>query len=429
MEFELTDANILESIEKDYFDRNKYISVLIQYITDSDAQNTFAINGAWGTGKTVFMNQFKYVLDNEAYDMVNLENTEVKKIKTFYYNAWEHELLDSPTLALVLDLINEDKRIKKETKDKLKEVSAKLINVVVKGFSRGIIDFSDDIEEFFNRGYELDAIKESLKKTLDCICENEKCERIVIIIDELDRCKPTTVVKILEEFQHFYDYSKLTVLFSVDLKALSCTIKNLYGEQFNSDVYMQRFFDSVFSINQTSYDKYLSNYLLVEFQDDRLIQSTKRAVDYCDLSVRETNKLVKHIKSIHNTILKVPRNSIQYFENFLSNIVFVPLGIALKYSNTNSYSDFMNGKYDKERLIEYISGNSIFMDEIIGVCEKIDKLERNNANKKDYSIDKNVYDKIYELYKKRFAGFGFRSLAENPNDVNIGTTIKEYIEF
>ena len=50
----------------------------------------------------------------------------------------------------------------------------------------------------------------------------ERGDRLVIFIDELDRCKPTYAIKLLERIKHYFNQEKITFVFidSVSLKGI-----------------------------------------------------------------------------------------------------------------------------------------------------------------------------------------------------------------
>ena len=71
----------------------------------------------------------------------------------------------------------------------------------------------------------------------------EKAYRLVIFIDELDRCQPLFAVKLLERIKHYFGNTNLTFVFSTNLAELQNTIRSLYGEQFSASRYLDKFFD------------------------------------------------------------------------------------------------------------------------------------------------------------------------------------------
>lgn len=71
----------------------------------------------------------------------------------------------------------------------------------------------------------------------------ERGNRLVIFIDELDRCKPTFAIQLLERIKHYFSNDQITFVFSVNTTELQHTIKQYYGTDFNATRYLDRFFD------------------------------------------------------------------------------------------------------------------------------------------------------------------------------------------
>lgn len=83
--------------QTDYFNRNIYIKNLINYINNADEQSTYAISGEWGSGKTVFMHQLMYVINNRKilgdvkFAKAAYDEDGKKDIEVFYHNAGKKE--------------------------------------------------------------------------------------------------------------------------------------------------------------------------------------------------------------------------------------------------------------------------------------------------------------------------------------------------
>lgn len=60
----------------------------------------------------------------------------------------------------------------------------------------------------------------------------ERGNRLVIFIDELDRCKPTFAIQLLERIKHYFSNDQITFVFSVNTTELQHTIKQYYGTGF-----------------------------------------------------------------------------------------------------------------------------------------------------------------------------------------------------
>ena len=71
---------------------------------------------------------------------------------------------------------------------------------------------------------------------------------MIIVIDELDRCKPMYVIKLLEEIKHYIKNKNIIVVLAMNLHQLSNTIKNIYGYKFDVDEYLDKIIDVTLSL-------------------------------------------------------------------------------------------------------------------------------------------------------------------------------------
>ena len=67
-ELELTEENIKETILKNYLDNNKRLYTLARLIDSIENNTSICIDGDWGCGKTFFINQFIYLVNNREID-------------------------------------------------------------------------------------------------------------------------------------------------------------------------------------------------------------------------------------------------------------------------------------------------------------------------------------------------------------------------
>lgn len=415
-EFDFSQDNLKRTINGDFFGRNIYIKKLINYVWNANEQTSFALNGEWGSGKTVFVHQFMVMAkDEDLSKQLNIVGYNTNDLEIYYYNAWENELLNRPSIALLNDIISKYKIIDEEDKEAAKELLEKLMNIAIKIGSAGILDVNDFTTN--KEEINIESIKETFKKTIDHIIKKKQCKRVVIIIDELDRCKPTNVVKLLEEIKHFYSHDGLSFLFSADLKQLSHTIKNMYGEQFDADLYLQRFFDAVFSLNSSSYEKYITEELKYNISETHILNETcKIAISYCHLSVRETNKFIKKIRAISSQIDKLDS-----FERDLSiaKILYVPWGIALKYRDLTAYETFINGELTKDDIKDYICRSK-------GLPRWLTEYYLSSRNIQE---DFDICDILDEIYHSLFKKSGFRYHGEDYENIYYRNAVLPLIEF
>lgn len=97
------------------------------------------------------------------------------------------------------------------------------------------------IEQYRSRKKSVETFKLSLAKTIEAIGADE-FSPIFIIIDELDRCRPTYAISILEEIKHVFDVPGVVFVIAMHGDQLAHSVNAVYGEEFDSAAYLRRFF-------------------------------------------------------------------------------------------------------------------------------------------------------------------------------------------
>lgn len=150
------------------------------------------------------------------------------KLCSFYYDAWLHDSDQYPTLS-ILNSLCEDKNCHPNTVG-VKDIISCLPDVL-----RPILEKVSVISSFYtirdtisqvlsklpeNKYNDLLSSVQNIKNTqilmkelLSKVVEELSCEKLVIFIDELDRCNPLYAVKLLEEIKHYYSSEKVLFVF------------------------------------------------------------------------------------------------------------------------------------------------------------------------------------------------------------------------
>lgn len=374
-------TNIKTTLLDNELERNKFLFRFITLLQSIKNMNySIALDAQWGAGKTFFVKQAKLVFDainpyvefnnlpkELKYDYDNIlkkvEKYEIKDIPQLcvYYNAWENDNDDDPVLSLIYSMAqNISTEINKGKRDlgQIIQSIVGLINVQVtvpldpentKNISFGIDGqkITDVVEAFKKKkifgSIEHDKkLKSEMNEFLNSLLP-EKANRLIIFIDELDRCKPLFAVKLLERIKHYFDNPNITFVFSTNLSELKNTIKNLYGEQFNASRYLDKFFDITLQLPKINTETYF-RYLRFDTKSISTLIKIK-ICEVCNLELREINRFLKN-SLIANRMLRKTNPSFwgndRYYE-FVINYL-VPLLIALRMSNTEDYELFINGQ-------------------------------------------------------------------------------------
>ena len=71
---------------------------------------------------------------------------------------------------------------------------------------------------------------------------------LIVVIDELDRCRPSYAVELLETAKHLFAVNNIIFVLAVNRTELAHSIKALYGSGFDAEGYLGRFFDVDFRL-------------------------------------------------------------------------------------------------------------------------------------------------------------------------------------
>ena len=75
---------------------------------------------------------------------------------------------------------------------------------------------------------------------------------LFVVVDELDRCRPNYAIKLLEEIKHFFDIPGVVFIVALHGSQLSKSINAIYGNEFDSQSYLQRFFSRRYEMRRLS---------------------------------------------------------------------------------------------------------------------------------------------------------------------------------
>ena len=95
------------------------------------------------------------------------------------------------------------------------------------------------------------AVKE-FKEALQDVTQGSSGSRgyrpVVVIIDELDRCRPSYAVELLEAAKHLFSVDGILFVLGVNRSQLAHSVTALYGGGFDANGYLRRFVDLEFRL-------------------------------------------------------------------------------------------------------------------------------------------------------------------------------------
>ena len=207
---------------KDFLDNKENLRKL----AFSESVNTLCVDASWGNGKSFFAD---YLLKlQEDTDTEILKDYNVIKV-----NAFEYDIFSDPITHIVTNMYTQLNLRENKSVNRAIKFLRKNIRISLYGISVGFQENEDSLDEYCN----FQTLKDCFKTTFS------KFKNSVVIFDELDRCKPSYSLSLLEVVKHFFNIDlNISFIFLCDKDQLSHIVKGMYGESYNSYLYLDRFF-------------------------------------------------------------------------------------------------------------------------------------------------------------------------------------------
>ena len=211
---------------------------IAKIIKDSTPHFTIGIYGEWGTGKTTLM---KAIEKNLVTDGVSKTN---QKILPIWFNAWQYDREENlATISLMKNVAYEmsghskfdpiSKTILKGLTIVGKEITQNLIQEIIakKEFENEDIleEKIGQINELYRESIYFDGLK-NIKKQMEEIrkLHGKDC-RVVVFIDDLDRCSPDKALEVLESIKLFLGMEGFIFVVGLSHKTVTELVTKAYA--------------------------------------------------------------------------------------------------------------------------------------------------------------------------------------------------------
>lgn len=423
-----TNANALELLKNDLIGRTQELKQFMRLLENmEDDCYSIALNGEWGSGKTFFIKQLKLLLDayNPFSTMDEVVKATVKQITdsnftvpdsytTVYYDAWINDNDNDPILSLVYTTISDLQiELASETKRSLGDIAATLATALSGRDISALLQKckgSDTFEDLKSKRSTRDLIKEFLDKL---ICE--RGNRLVIFIDELDRCKPDYAIRFLERIKHYFDDDRVTFVFAVSLSQLQSTVKSYYGLECNATRYLDKFFDLRITLRSIDLESFMNQQLDVGGSlifEDVLIEAAK----YFNFSLREAERYGRMMKIASGAIKRCSGVFPDGRAKLFAACYIVPIMLALQMYDMELYNKFMTG-HEPAPMVHILSRPNVRLqiNSLLYPQETYDK-ESQMINHKEAQNPIALSNRLEDVYSVLFS----RPLEREWHEITIG---------
>ena len=368
--------NPADPFSQDLFNRRSYGESLKNLINRVNDSIVMMLEANWGEGKSTFLHMWQAQL--------RLEN-----IKSLYFDAFQNDYGNDPFIDLVSEvcefidgefadtdsIIESNSTIKDSaavvskrlfgwaarvaaeaaTVGALKEVGAKSLEEGGKSVARDAEDMVSEmvLEKIKMHAAEKNAIirfKEELEHLGELI-KGVQGFPLVIIIDELDRCRPIYAVEVIERIKRFFASRNVVFVLAANSLHMQESIKMIYG---NIDAlsYMKKFVNIESRLpkgygyssvkDYKTYSSHLFDVHEFEAWVDKayLVNVSASLGEYLNLSLRELDKVYTNL-AIHYASVKSKALNL------------VPVIVALAVCKVISPSTFVKLKNNKISFDEF----------------------------------------------------------------------------
>lgn len=412
-----TIKNVLESIKEDKYNRTPDIIDFIMALEQIEGNMFISLDARWGAGKTFYVRQIEQTLHYLTRKIKGIdieENIEAAFSKSslgsmeleytyfpVYYNAWLYDNHNDPLMSLILAV---SKICESYCDTKWSSALSEKIAVLLDLFSLSIgniqvsSNFGGMREKFAGKDIlksvkTEEEIREKVKEIFDSIIV-ENVQKLVIFIDELDRCRPSFAIEMLERIKHYFDDDRIIFIASVNREQLIHSISKYYGTNFDSTGYLDKFFDR--NVYLPEIDISLGGAQTVIFTDRKYhLKNIAEGLNaYYHLSLRENLRFYEYISYAVSSGYVRDRDG-----QGMVLSAFVPIIVILSIKDESKKRRFMQGE---SSILDELFENVPALYQMTCRFGKNQGEESEENFNIGYAKIKEVYDYAFGMGEKRW---------------------------
>jgi hypothetical protein len=232
----LTD-NPIQGPERDRFGFAGHAQVLCSAIeATDDLPLTVAVYGAWGTGKSSFINVCRVMLEARGMPVIS-------------FNPWKYDQREEVWHALIQTVLNEISRqvegdARAARRARLEEIQRKVIALsrtaawlvarrAVVPLTAGVLT-ADDIDAakdamMARAAIEYRHVNHFEEDFAEVVADFTSGGKLVVLIDDLDRCSPEAAVTVLDSLKLFLGQASCIFVLAMDQEMIVDAVSSKFG--------------------------------------------------------------------------------------------------------------------------------------------------------------------------------------------------------
>ena len=232
MELNLSTDNAISDETKDLLDFGRYVDPLVALLVNPVTETPFTVGvfGTWGSGKTSLLKLLDARLQKDYQD----------KFLRVWFNPWVHRAEPNLLVALLHTLHD---ALDAQPGNKFKESAKRIFDVLVRLgadlFLKHVtanavsVEALEKLEQQYLKTHgRVESEMRNLRQTLQAEANKlaEKGTKLVLIVDDLDRCEPSQIIELLESIKLFFDLEHLFIILAVDKEIVDRGVQIKYKE-------------------------------------------------------------------------------------------------------------------------------------------------------------------------------------------------------
>ena len=242
--------------DNDQLDRKEYAERLTTLIQNTKGPYVIGLTSPWGSGKTFFLQAWRHQLLEE-------------KKPCIYFNAWEMDASGDPLINLMAAIQDQAQNQDFLSILTSKFKNAKWLSGVLNGAGKltslmgipgaGIATVAANIvqnaQDYLNSARNF---KSDLEKAAEELSSHAEGFPLFIMVDELDRCRPSYAIELLERIKHLFNVPHVVFLLAIDSTQLLQQVEHTFGLKPHEEDgkiirdprydYLGKFFDTYYSL-------------------------------------------------------------------------------------------------------------------------------------------------------------------------------------
>lgn len=311
--------------EDDLLDRKAISSQLSNLVDRIEDPVVLALDDKWGAGKSHFLR--RWVGAHE------LENGGVAI--TVYFDAFENDYLSDPLISIISAISERLPEKQQTTVKKWRGVAVKLarpalgvaLSLATFGAKQYFDEMGDAVAEALGSETK-DATtslweqerqrKDALKEFKDLLIKmtEDQAAPIVIVVDELDRCRPDYALSVIETIKHFFSVPKVHFILGINGEALQSIVRARYGADVDAERYLRKFISASFSLprylgprgDESVVIRYanhlIENMGLPKKVSERCVNLLSFVAKKNEVSLRDVGKIFSRVALVPNEVIE-----------------------------------------------------------------------------------------------------------------------------